>query len=81
MSNKWSRTGPAELLVDPASATCGRNWETGDDYKISLDGDHSTMVKFSETDRNGYPKVRNVIEDFVEHAIPTIKSRLQRLGG
>ncbi|KAK1751162.1 hypothetical protein QBC47DRAFT_392355 [Echria macrotheca] len=42
----WSRSGPPVLLVNPASATC--NWSRKDKSRtIPIDGDHSTMVKFS----------------------------------
>ena len=76
-SKQWSRSGPSTLLVNPASATCGRGWETGDKYIISLRGDHSNMVKFSENDRDGYEKVRDVLQDFITHADAVIKNRLQ----
>ena len=68
-----------ELLVDPASATCGRSWETGDDYVMSLDGNHSDMVKFSEFDRNGYEKICKVLKDFVKVAPSIIKARKDSL--
>ncbi|MCJ1313277.1 hypothetical protein MMC25_006954, partial [Agyrium rufum] len=76
-SHRWTRTGPRELLVSPASAASGRHWETGDDYNISLNGDHSSMIKFSENDRDGYEKVRHVVQDFTRNACPVIEARLQ----
>ena len=79
VTGEWSRKGALELLVNPASATCGRSWETGDDYVMSLDGDHSDMVKFSEFDRNGYEKICNVLTDFVKVAPSTIKARKDSL--
>ncbi|KAI4145941.1 MAG: hypothetical protein LQ340_006105 [Diploschistes diacapsis] len=77
-SKRWVRKGPKVLLVTPASATCGRYWEKGSDYLVSLPGDHSTMVKFSENDRDGYPKVREVVRNFVKEAEIVIKHRIQR---
>ena len=79
MTKKWSRKGPLKLLVYPTSAACGRSWETGDDYVMSLDGNHSDMVKFSEIDRNGYEKICNILKDFVEDAPSVIKARKERL--
>ena len=74
--SKWSRNGHCTLLVSPVSATCGRPWETSDEYVISLNGDHSTMVKFSENDRSDYPKVRDVLKSYINSAVPTIRSRM-----
>ena len=70
-----------ELLVNPASATLGRYWETGDNYVMSLDGNHSDMVKFSEFDRSGFEKICNVLKDFVKVAPSIIKARKDSLGG
>ena len=76
--SKWSRSGSPKLLVSPFSATCGRPWETTVKYKISLNGDHSTMVKFSENDRIDYPKVCDVLESYLKSAVPTIRSRMSK---
>ena len=48
---------------------------------MSLDGNHSDMVKFCENDRNGYEKICNVLKDFVKNAPSTIKARKDSLGG
>lgn len=76
-TRQWSRKGPLTLLVSPASATYGRGWEIGDDYTISLNGNHSDMVKFSEYDRDGYEKVCDVLKGFVRRANPVIKTRME----
>ena len=68
-----------ELLVNPESAACGRSWETGDDYVMSLEGNHSDMVKFLESDRNGYEKICNVLKDFIRIAPSIIKARKDSL--
>lgn len=78
-SKHWSRNGPKELLVDPASATHGRSWETGNDYIVSLDENHSNMIKFSDYDRDGYEKVCDVVRDFVKHAGIVIKARIKNI--
>ena len=43
---------------------------------MSLEGNHSDMVKFSEFDRNGYAKICNVLKDFVRDAPSIIRARL-----
>ena len=48
---------------------------------MSLDGNHSDMVKFPEHDRNGYEKICNVLKDFVRNAPMKIKARKESLGG
>ena len=48
---------------------------------MSLDGNHSDMVKFSENDRNGYEKICNVLKDFIKDAPSIIKARKDSLGG
>ena len=76
--SRWSRCDPGTLLVNPYSATCGRPWETTDEYTISLNGDNSTMVKFSENDRSDYPKVCDVLESYIKSAVSTIRSRMNK---
>ena len=46
---------------------------------MSLDGNHSDMVKFSENNRNGYEKICNILKDFVEDAPSIIKARKNSL--
>ena len=48
---------------------------------MSLDGNHSDMVKFSEFDRNGYEKVCDVLKVFVKLAPSVIKARNDSLDG
>ena len=48
---------------------------------MSLDGNHSDMVKFLESDRKGYEKVCNVLKDFVKVAPSIIKARKDSLDG
>jgi hypothetical protein len=71
----WRRTGPSDLLVNPTSATYGREWENTNDYKISIDSDHSGIVKFRPNDRDGYLKVRQALKGLVKGAVATIESR------
>ena len=48
---------------------------------MSLNGNHSDMVKFSENDRNGYEKICNVLKNFIKDAPSIIKARKNSLGG
>ncbi len=36
------------------------------------------MVKFSENDRSDYSKVCNVLKSYVNSAVPTIRSRMNK---
>lgn len=68
--------GPKAMLVPAASATCGRDWEKGNEFEIAINADHSSMVKFSENDRDEYGKVSDVLHDFVQTAATVIGARL-----
>ncbi|KIM99075.1 hypothetical protein OIDMADRAFT_19974 [Oidiodendron maius Zn] len=74
-TKKWTRAGPKELLVTPASANLGRRWETSEDYIVSIDADHSDMVKFPQPDQDGYIKARYELRKFAEQAIVVIERR------
>ena len=76
-TKKWSRSGPLALLVNPASATYGRAWETGTEYTFSLAGNHSDMIKFSN-DRNDYPTVRSCLQQFTKEAALVIENRRKK---
>ncbi|KAE8440868.1 hypothetical protein EG329_006366 [Mollisiaceae sp. DMI_Dod_QoI] len=76
VTKKWTRAGPKKLLVNPASATFGRPWETSEDFKVSIDADHSNMVKFSRFDQDGYIKARDELRKFAEQAVFVIQQRL-----
>ena len=76
-TKKWSRNGPLALLVNPASATYGRAWETGNEYTFSLAGNHSDMIKFSN-DRNDYPTVRSCLQQFTKQAALVIANRRKK---
>ena len=43
---------------------------------MSLDGNHSDMVKFPESGCNGLEKICNVLKDFIHDAPSIIKARL-----
>ena len=75
-TKKWSRGGPLALLVDAHSASCGRPWEHGMEYVISLKGNHSTMVKFPEYASSDYKVVCDILQDFIQQASKVIEDRL-----
>jgi hypothetical protein len=77
-TKKWSRTGPKKLLVSPASATLGRPWEKSDDFKVSIDADHSDMVKFTQFDQDGLVKALDVLRAFADEAIPVVENRVMK---
>ena len=78
-TKQWTRTGPPALLVSPGSASCGRPWETGAEYAISLNGNHSDMVKFYSTGLDDYVIVRDVLQTYIKDACSIIKSRMENL--
>ena len=80
-SNQWTRNGPPILLVNPDSSKGGRSWEIGDEYIISIDGNHFDMVKFVESGSDGYGKVLDVLREFIDLATGIIFSRLQNYSG
>ena len=48
---------------------------------MSLEGNHSDMVKFLESDRNGYEKICKVLKDFIKVAPSIIKARKDSFEG
>jgi hypothetical protein len=80
-TKKWSRTGPKKLLVNPASATLGRPWETSDDFKVSIDANHSDIVKFTQFDQDGLVKALDVLRAFADEAVPVVETRVTKRPG
>ena len=78
-TKQWTRTGPPALLVSPASASCGRLWETGGEFAISLKGNYSDMVKFYPNGLDDYVIVRDVLQTYIKDACSVIKSRMENL--
>jgi hypothetical protein len=44
---------------------------------VSIDADHSNMVKFSRFDQVEYVKVRGELKEFAEQATMVVEKRLQ----
>lgn len=80
-SQKWELTGRLSLLVTPESAFNGRPWETSNEYSISLDGDHSSMVKFSPGDRVECEKIFDTIDGLMTQANTEVQKRHRSLVG
>ncbi|KAL8377948.1 hypothetical protein RB595_008573 [Gaeumannomyces hyphopodioides] len=59
------KSGEERLLL-PQTSTVGRHWENGNDYKMRIEGDHRTLVKFSRTDPSQYQRVKGVLDATME---------------
>jgi hypothetical protein len=56
----------------------GRPWETSGDFKVSIDADHSDIVKFTQFDQDGLVKALDVLRAFADEAIPVVESRITK---
>jgi hypothetical protein len=56
----------------------GRPWEKSDDFKVSIDADHSDMVKFTQFDQDGLVKALDVLRAFADEAIPVVENRVMK---
>lgn len=77
-TKEWSRKGSPALLVSPASASYGRAWETDAEHFISLDSNHSDMVKFSDHRHDDYAIIREVLREFIAQANLAVKTRIEK---
>jgi hypothetical protein len=59
----------------------GRPWEESDDFKVSIDADHSDMVKFTQFDQDGLVKALDVLRAFADEAIPVVENRVMKRAG
>jgi hypothetical protein len=59
----------------------GRPWENSDDFKVSIDADHSDMVKFTQFDQDGLVKAVDVLRAFADEAIPVVENRVMTTAG
>jgi hypothetical protein len=67
-TGKLARTGEYKLLVDPHSATSGGQWENAG----SLEGDHSSMIKFSQSDDENYSRALEVISKLYSYTLDRV---------
>jgi hypothetical protein len=56
----------------------GRPWEKSDDFKVSIDADHSDMVKFTQFDQDGLVKALDVLRAFADEAVPVVENRFTK---
>jgi hypothetical protein len=56
----------------------GRPWEKSDDFKVSIDADHSDMVKFTQFDQDGLVKALDVLRAFADEAVPVVENRFMK---
>ncbi|VUC24512.1 unnamed protein product [Clonostachys rosea] len=61
-NDKWTNSGPLEVLVNPYSATCGRNIGTTKVMTIPINENHSNIVKFSR----GHKDLPTIIQTISE---------------
>ncbi|OCK93158.1 uncharacterized protein K441DRAFT_697330 [Cenococcum geophilum 1.58] len=73
----WELTGKPEVLLDVASATHGRPWETTGHYIRSMNRTHQDLVKFSSLD-NEYERVKVCLDKFVENGEYVVGKRFPR---
>jgi hypothetical protein len=73
--------GPRAILVGSSSATHTRPWETEARHMISINRNHSELVKFQPKDAV-YGRVREVLKRFVKaSSIMSIPRRLSPEAG
>ena len=74
-SQRWKRTGDFITAVDTESALL--QLPDSVEEKIPLDADHSTMVKFDSTGRQGYSSVRDKLLRFQRDALKVVAGRFR----
>jgi hypothetical protein len=62
----------------PPSSLISRAWESGDDFKKGVEGDHRSIVKLSPLDLRTYQRVKYVLEtNYLKNALDVIQKRFQ----
>ncbi|MCJ1385547.1 hypothetical protein MMC17_008670 [Xylographa soralifera] len=75
---KWEMNGPAVVLVDKDSATAGRYWENEPHHILSVNTNHSDIVKFGDNDED-YVRVRSQLRRILSESEGIIRGRFQRV--
>ncbi|MCJ1473849.1 hypothetical protein MMC13_002501 [Lambiella insularis] len=76
-SGKWEMDGPKVVLVDKDSATAGRYWENQPHNTISMNTNHSDLVKFGDGDEK-YDRIQRHLRNIVDQSEAVVRSRFQR---
>ncbi|MCJ1318427.1 hypothetical protein MMC15_003755 [Xylographa vitiligo] len=74
---KWEMNGPEVVLVDKDSATAGRHWENEPHHILSVNANHSDIVKFGDNDED-YVRVRSQLRGILSESEGTIRNRFPR---
>ena len=69
--------GPEVVLVDKDSATAGRHWENEPHHILSVNANHSDIVKFGDNDED-YVRVRSQLRGILSESEGTIRNRFPR---
>jgi hypothetical protein len=73
-TSSWERDGPKVMMVPRTSAIyAGKNEKSYD--QLSIDADHSAIVKFSDPSNPDYIMIEKRIMQLVERALIVIKQR------
>ncbi|KAL7918451.1 hypothetical protein ACQKWADRAFT_323791 [Trichoderma austrokoningii] len=73
-SGTWDRTGPQVMMVGHTSATnAHQNEKTYN--RLSINSDHSEMVKFGNISNHDYPNIQSRLVDLVNGAPGAIRQR------
>ncbi|EPS29040.1 hypothetical protein PDE_03987 [Penicillium oxalicum 114-2] len=75
---KWSKTGRPSLLVTEKSATSTGLVAVADEDNISLNTDHSGLVKYNSRNQGGYPIVRERLRRLVSQAKAEVAKRFAK---
>ena len=70
--------GPEVVLVDKDSATAGRHWENEPHHILSVNTNHSDIVKFGDNDED-YVRVRSQLRRIVNESEGIIRNRFPRV--
>ena len=70
-----TKTGPKTLLVTHKSATSTGLTAVADEDNVSLDTDHSGLVKYDSRIRGVYPVVRQRLTAIVDQDVPRVARR------
>ncbi|MCJ1282611.1 hypothetical protein MMC26_001936 [Xylographa opegraphella] len=76
-SGRWEMNGPEVVLVDKDSATAGRHWENEPHHILSVNTNHSDIVKFGDNDED-YVRVRSQLRRILSESEGIIRNRFRR---
>jgi hypothetical protein len=72
-----TKTGSERLLVTQKSATSTGLTAVADEDNISLDADHSRLVKYDSNIRSIYPVVQQRLEEIINKDVPRVARRFR----